>query len=292
MLGADPHGPAVGEHDLVGNIEAEAQVPRRRTLVLIGAAKGFEDRGQHIGRNRITLIRHLNEGDVAFAGDVDHDRRLGPSVLDGVADDVGQRFGQAVGVPDPGQVPLDLQVDGFFDIAAATMPTHVIHGDSFELPQHRDADIAQVHAPGLEGKAAAQTRPGEVQQLGNHARHALTAGDNAIKHGLAVAVQAATEQVGAEANRGQGVSQVVADDADEQFPKPADDLQLALAVFGLLGGQARPIRPLVGQDGGRHHLLIGFAAVVDGHPRNLEELGPLDGESRHVGKRLGKPHIR
>ena len=97
------------EQDLSSNEQAETEVPFGRHLARMGAAEGVEDERKILRGNRLAPVGDLDDDVRHVAACLDHHRRPGGSVFDGIADQVGQRLRDAIGVPGAGDVALDVE---------------------------------------------------------------------------------------------------------------------------------------------------------------------------------------
>ena len=72
------------EHDLVGDVEAEAEISGCRLLVLLRSAKGLEDEREHVRGNGISLVADLDDNLRSVGVRLDEHDRSRRGVLDGV----------------------------------------------------------------------------------------------------------------------------------------------------------------------------------------------------------------
>src|SRR5207248_10597341 len=84
------------------------------------------------------------------------------------------------------------------------------------------AEIAQVHAPGLDREPAAQATAGEIEEVSDHARHPLGARQDS-RHGARLPLgesSMAQQELRGDDDRRERVAQIVPNDADELLAEP------------------------------------------------------------------------
>ncbi len=171
-----------------------------------------------------------------------------------------------------------------------------------QLVDRLGAQLAQIDAAPLDGEPAAQPAAGEVEQVVDHARHPVGAGEDAAHHPRLLVGEAAVAQqhLGRGEDGGERVAQVVPDDADELLAEAGRLLLLGLAAFavgdvGEDGDGARQVAGGVAQRGERERQVdegavlarpADLAAVqhlaAQGGALDLERVDLLLG--RHVGR--------
>ncbi|HET6398562.1 MAG TPA: hypothetical protein VFH47_03310 [Candidatus Thermoplasmatota archaeon] len=136
----------------------------------------------------------------------------GLAVGAGVRRKVRHHLGEAVHVPRAGRVALGRRLEGL----------------GAELGRHAAAELQQVGAAGLQGDAAAEAQAREVEELVDHTRHAIHAGEDAVGRAgePGVVARQALDELRCRRGGAQRVAQVVAQDADEGLAEAHQPLRL------------------------------------------------------------------
>src|SRR5205814_2083094 len=150
---ADRDVAAVRQYDLADDVEPEPEAAR---FVSSSARRPtparLEEVGQHVPRNGRSRVRGLEDDALAVVPQVDADGAVLWAVLERVADDVREHLRHAVRVPVAPRVSSRFELDRPLRIG------------ELELLDDRFAQLAQVHAPGMDGEPAAEPAAREVEK--------------------------------------------------------------------------------------------------------------------------------
>src|SRR5690606_24885746 len=113
------------------------------------------------------VVGDLEEDLVLRAVEVDAQGLGGGAVLHGVAAEVRYDLGEAIGVPMADEIAATLELD---------VPLGV--GDA-QLVEDLATEPSEIELGRIDRHAAAEARPGEVEELLDHAGHALAAVEDA-----------------------------------------------------------------------------------------------------------------
>lgn len=208
------------QYGLVCNVEAQAQMSRRRLYRVTPSAEGLENHRQDIDGNGSALVCDLDQDVTAAFRRGDQDIGSWSGVINSVPHNVGQHLGQPICVPGAGQLPPNVTVH-------LGVPTHL------QLFDDVATDFVKIGWFQIKLETAAETCAGELEQLRNHSPHSMGASADAFNQ---LYINCANSNVPFKdlrrhANRIKGITQIVADNGQKLLAKLRRRVQIELS-FG------------------------------------------------------------
>ena len=168
------------------------------------ASERLEDVGLCVRRNRVSVVVDGEPDAISCLGR-DHRHGRLSAVFDRVANKIGHDLGEPVGIPLASHVPARLEVHDRVGVTRLDFQDNLL------------AHALQIRTDSLQRNDTPEARPRQVEQVCNHARHALSTVQNPrCDSRLALVIRCGMgQQRGAGRDRSKRAPQIMTEDPDE-----------------------------------------------------------------------------